>query len=257
MRAVISVLAATMLASTGGCRCKSACVEPTAPKGGVTTRPAPAVGRGGAGVGRAATEATVVFSEGFEGVPLGAQPTSVRLYTTGRGGAIAAIRRYGIAGNERCLKVTDAAAVEPSHWPGFSFAPNIADGRARLAFDVRVDGAADLRVSWAEGPKAPHGGPEVRIRQGAVRVGKTVLATPPEGRWVHIEMSADVAAAPGRTWTLVVGDPPRRGRTFTDLPLADPRWGRLGEVRFMSVGKTAAVSLLDNLTLTVGPVGGG
>ena len=116
------------------------------------------------------------------------------------------IRRYGIAGNQRCLKIADAPVVEPGLWPGFSIAPALAEGRVTLAFDVRID--AKL-VRWADGPKAD------------------------------------------RTWALTVGAPGRREQTFTHLPLAAPEWNGLGEVSFMSDGKTEAIWLFDNVTLTV------
>ncbi len=251
MRILTTFLAAMMLAGSCGCRCKSACITPDAPGAQPATQPARGAGQGGTGGGVSTEKTTVVFREGFESVALGAQPQSLRLYTTGRGGAIEVIRRYGILGNERCLKVTDAEAVEPGLWPGFSFAPNIAAGRATLAFDVRIDARTDLLVRWFGGAGARPVGPELRIAPGVVRVGKTVVASPPAGRWLHVEISAEVSPAPDRTWTLTVGPPGSRGRTFTGLAPADPQWSGLGEVGFFSTGKTAAVSLFDNVTLTL------
>ena len=136
-------------------------------------------------------------------------------------------------------------------WPGFSIAPDLAEGRATLAFDVRIDAKTDVLVRWADGPKAGRVGPRLRIAVDGVRVGKKILASPAVGQWVHITMAAEVNCPADRTWTLTVGAPGRRGQTFTHLPLAAPEWNGLGEVSFMSDGKTEAIWLFDNVTLTV------
>ena len=152
----------------------------------------------------------------------------------------------GAAGGEHCLKVLDRPDLRAGYNPHFHWDPHHLQGRARLAYDIRLEPGAQADCEWRSEGHPYLAGPSLRFRDNALHARDRKLLDLSEGAWVHVEMKATLGQGSAKTWTCVVRLPGGAEQTFPDLP-CDPGWAAARWVGFSSPGNSAAAFHLDNL----------
>ena len=187
----------------------------------------------------------------FETTDVGKAPDNgARVHVEGKGDAIA-VSKDAPASGQHCLKVTDAAGLKHSFNPHFYYRPDHRRGTTVVSFDLRLGPGAELQHEWRQYPGRPHfyAGPSLRIKDGAVTVGKRTLTTLPENAWIHMEVRAALGDASNGTWDLAIRLPGQPEQTFDDLPLRAPQAKRATWIGFISSGAAPAEWYLDNIVI--------
>jgi len=182
------------------------------------------------------------FSEDFEGLAVGSRPPPP-WQSWNRDAATVAISDDKPASGQRCVKFTDADKC--SFWPFMhrSVTP-FRKGKARLTFDVRIDGADCLLEIRYEGKGA---GPLARFdHTGKLFTSKGEAGTFPLGQWLHVQ--CDFALGVEKpAYTLTVTVPGQEPRVFADLKYATEWFFLCDSVYFVGSGDTAGSFSLDNI----------
>lgn len=186
--------------------------------------------------------ATSGFLEAFENIPVGqAPPSPWRAWSKDE--AKIAVTDETAASGTRSVCFTEAD--KSSFWPFMhrSVTP-FRQGRARLAFEVRVDGADCLLEVRYEGKGA---GPQVWFRaDGKLLAGNKELLTFPVGQWIHAQADFTLGGEkPG--YSLTVTLPGQQPQVFPDLPYVTEWFFLCDSVYFVGSGEGTGRFWLDNV----------
>ncbi|MCE5239528.1 alpha-L-fucosidase [bacterium] len=182
------------------------------------------------------------FSEDFEDLAVGSRPATP-WQSWNRDAATVAVSDQNPAAGKRCVKFTDAAGC--SFWPFMhrSVTP-FRTGRARLTFDVRVDGADCLLEVRYEGKGA---GPLARFNHdGKLSTTAGEAMAFPLGQWLHVQ--CDFALGVEKpAYTLTVTAPGQEPKVFADLKYATEWFFLCDSVYFVGSGDTPGSFSLDSI----------
>lgn len=191
----------------------------------------------------------LLLDEGFETTAVGERPRLARCEVEGRGDAIVITDALAAQGR-RCLKLIDALGLASRYNPHFSYSPNHTNGRTRLRFDVRMEPDAVLVHEWRDDAPRYRVGPRIRIANGHVHAGARDLLEVPPGRWVRLEITAELGSSARGMWSLRVTPAGGAPRTFDHLPYGSPDWKSLSWLGFIADADAGTFLCLDNLRLT-------
>lgn len=182
------------------------------------------------------------FAEDFESVVVGAQPPLPwRSYN--KDNATVAVANETSAGGSRSVKFTDTEGSSFYPFMHRSVTP-FQQGRARLDFDVRVDGAECLMEVRYEGKGA---GPAVRFgADGKLSASGKELGTFPLSQWIHAQVDFTLGMDKP-SYTLTVTAPGQAPQVFKDLPYATEWFFLCDSVYFVGSGEKAGSFCLDNV----------
>lgn len=190
--------------------------------------------------------------EDFEGDPAGqpprrgdvSAPPPSKIEVTG---ALAASGRQS-------LMILDAPGLASDWMPRIYWSTELADGVARVSFDLRLDGSRPPALYID--PRQYTGvvgdyrsGPMVRIeRNGNLVAGGETLATLPFDQWIRLELRMMLGAAATDRSELTVTVPGAKPLRLS-VPHAKPGFSRLERVVIASLTPGASVFYIDNLRI--------
>ena len=182
------------------------------------------------------------FDENFESVAVGAQPPQPwRCWNWGQ--TTLAATDETSAGGTRSLKFTDTAGSSFYPFMHRSVTP-FQQGRARLDFDLRVDGADCLMEVRYEGKgagPAVHFGADGKLTASGKELGTFLLA-----QWVHAQVDFTLGMEKP-SYTLTLTAPGQEPKIFKDLPYATDWFFLCDSVYFVGSGEKAGSFYLDNV----------
>lgn len=182
------------------------------------------------------------FAETFEDVAVGAAP-ALPWRCWNKDKATIAVTNEASAGGSRSVKFTDTEGSSFFPFMHRSVTP-FQQGRARLNFDVRVDGADCLMEVRYEGKGA---GPAVRFAaDGKLWANGQELGTFPVSQWVQAQVEFTLGMEKP-SYTLTVTAPGQEPKVFKDLPYATEWFFLCDSVYFVGSGEKAGSFCLDNI----------
>jgi hypothetical protein len=182
------------------------------------------------------------FSEDFEELAVGSRPQPP-WQAWNRDVATVTVSDESPAAGKRCVKLSDAAGC--SFWPFMhrSVTP-FRKGRARLSFDVRVDGADCLLEVRYEGKGA---GPLARFNHdGKLSTTAGEAMSFPLGQWLHVQCDFALGVEQP-SYALTVTVPGQEPRVFTHLKYATEWFFLCDSVYFVGSGDAPGSFSLDNI----------
>ncbi|MCC7492153.1 MAG: right-handed parallel beta-helix repeat-containing protein [Fimbriimonadaceae bacterium] len=187
----------------------------------------------------------------FEGYPPGAAPDQLVVSRgEGRGGDISVTAELAASG-QQCLKLQDAAGLQPSWQPHCFWQPGLRRGTAVLRFAARRAPGAIVWTEWRSGGYPYAVGPSLRWEaNGELRAGARLLGSFPDDTWVAFEITAALGDGARGQWSLQATAPGRPPVQATDLP-CDPAFRRLEWLGFVSLADLATACYLDDVDLAV------
>jgi hypothetical protein len=194
----------------------------------------------------------VAIKDDFEKTAVGQPPQGAEVHVENRGDSIVVTDETAASGSHS-LKITDAPGLQDVWNPHLVYSPNHGTGTTRCAFDLRIERGASINHEWRDWRNTPYSvGPSFSVIGDALQAGgKTVLHLP-MGKWVHIEVTADLGAKNTGTWTLAVTLPGEPPKTFKALKDGSSTFERLTWLGFTSNATDKAVFYLDNLEVSNG-----
>ncbi|MGE5531842.1 MAG: hypothetical protein ACM3VW_06995, partial [Bacteroidota bacterium] len=186
---------------------------------------------------------TAGFAEDFETTPVGAQP-AVPWRCWNQGQTTIAVTDQAAAAGLRSLKFTDTESGSFFPFMHRSVTP-FQQGRARLDFDLRVDGADCLMEIRHEGKGA---GPAVRFAaDGKLSASGKDLGTFPLSQWLHAQVDFAIGTEKP-SYTLTLTQPGQAPSILKDLPYATDWFFLCDSVYFVGSGEKPGTFSLDNVT---------
>jgi hypothetical protein len=150
------------------------------------------------------------------------------------------------------LKISDAEGLAHVFNPHVVFREmDYDEGRVNNAFDLRVEEGGYVQFEWRDYRTRPPyiTGPRFAVRDGKLQLPGGIVETFPVGKWVRLEIAANMSRTDGGRWTLSATLPGAEARVFRDLPFADPDCHKLNWVGFTSNANQRTVFYLDNFVL--------
>jgi len=193
--------------------------------------------------------APLEVSDHFEACNPGDPPQHATLSGQEHGAAIAVTDEQAASGHH-CLKVTDAAQLQPAWQPHFFYQPHITTGTVRQAFDLKLSPGAAFFTEWRDETPYPECiGPSVAFDgSGHVTAAGKLLTTIPVTRWVHVEIEAQLGKEAPRQFTLAITPPGGPQQRF-QLPLSGRAFSELHWLGFVSTAADNVVFYLDNIVV--------
>ena len=191
----------------------------------------------------------VAVDDGFEKTPIGGRPAGATVSVEGKGDAIA-VANETVSTGRRSLKFTDAPGLKHVWDPHMFYQPHFRQGKATLAFDVRLEPGAILAHEWRDDAQPYHAGPSIRIGpDGKLSAAGKALATVPIGKWFRIEITCGLGKASTATYDLALTLDARRTKVFRSLPCHSLKFTRLEWLGFVSLANAKTTFHLDNIRL--------
>ncbi len=187
----------------------------------------------------------VVFADDFETTDAGRKPQKPWVPEV-RGATDIVVTEETAAGGRRALKFVDTA--DSSFWPFLhrSVGP-FYHGRARLAFDLRVDPRASCLVELRYENKGA--GPSVRFDgDGNVAAGGKRLTRTAPGKWFRVAIEFELGTEKP-AYSVSVAQEGRKAETFKDIGYASEWFFLCNSVYFVGSGNEPGNFYLDNVTL--------
>lgn len=188
----------------------------------------------------------LTLREGFEAGTLSGLLNVATLDQEGRSDLIVVDNTVAATG-QHSLKLQDAPDLKAGYNPHFYWDPNYREGRARLAFALRVSPGAKVSCEWRDQAGPYRTGPSLQVRDGAFHTRGRRLTDCPSGAWVRVEMTAPLGQ-PAARWELNLVFPDGRKERFLDLP-CDAGWKEARWVGFSVDSQSTAVGHLDDLVM--------
>ncbi|MCX6901267.1 MAG: right-handed parallel beta-helix repeat-containing protein [Verrucomicrobia bacterium] len=158
-----------------------------------------------------------------------------------------AVTEETAASGKRSLKVTDGAGQKPAYLPYIAYPLEMAEGRLRAGFDLRIEQGAQFVYEWRDDPYKYKTGPRLSTdAQGWLSANNTRLLQMPHGKWVHFEIVCNLGPQVAGTYDLTVRVPDAALKRYRDLACA-PGFKTLNCVVVMSPANASTVFHLDNV----------
>ncbi len=195
----------------------------------------------------------VAIKDDFEKTAVGRPPQGAEIHVENKGDSIA-VTDETAAGGVHSLRIVDAPGLQNVWNPHLVYSPNHGSGTTRCAFDLRIERGVSVNHEWRDWRNSPYSvGPSFSILGDALQVaGKTLLKLP-GGKWVHIEVTADLGRKNTGTWTLTVTHPGESPKVFKALKDGSTTFEKLTWLGFTSNANDKTVFYLDNLSITNQP----
>ncbi len=191
----------------------------------------------------------VAIRDDFEKTPVGEPPQGAQVHVENKGDSIL-VTGETAAGGSHSLKITDAPGLQNVWNPHLVYVPNHGAGTTRCTFDLLIERGVAINHEWRDWRESPYRvGPSFSVSGNRLQVaGKTLVQLPP-GRWVHVEVTADLGKDNSGVWDLAVTLPGAPPRTFTDLKNGSSAFEKLTWLGFTSNATARTVFYIDNLTI--------
>ncbi len=195
----------------------------------------------------------VAIKDDFEKTAVGQPPQGAEVHVENKGDAIV-VTNETAAGGTHSLKITDAPGLQNVWDPHLVYSPHHDSGTTRCTFDLQIERGVSINHEWRDWRNSPYSvGPSLSINGDALQVaGKTPLNLP-MGKWVHVEITADLGQKNTGTWTLTVTLPGEPPRVFKALKNGSTTFEKLTWLGFTSNATDKTVFYLDNLEITNQP----
>ncbi len=192
----------------------------------------------------------LTVDDGFERTPVGSAPANAQVSGEEKGASIRVTAERAATG-QHSLKITDAAALDPSWQPHFYYEPHITSGTMRESFDFWLEPTAQFFTEWRDSGSYPQNiGPSIRFEgNGNVSAGDKLLRKVPTQRWVHVEIEAAVGKNAPRVFRISVNSGGETPSVFKDLPISGNEFHELQWLGFSSTAKAKTAFYLDNLKI--------
>jgi len=151
------------------------------------------------------------------------------------------------ASGKRSLRIQDDPGLKAGYNPHFHWDPQYRQGRAHLAYALRLEPDASLSCEWRDQATPYRTGPSVQFHDDAAYVRGRKLAELPANVWMRVEMRAVLGKA-GSRWELILTPPDGKVLQFPDLR-CDPAWQEARWVGFSSVSPGRQSFYLDDLVM--------
>ena len=192
----------------------------------------------------------IAIQDDFEKTPVGQPPQGAEVHVENKGDSIVVTDETADDGSHS-LKITDALGLQNTWNPHLVYSPNHATGTTRCAFDLRIERGVSLNHEWRDWRNSPYSvGPSFSVNGNALQAGGKTLMNLPLGRWVHLEVAADLGPKNTGTWTLTVTLSGELPKTFKSLKDGGASFERLTWLGFTSNATDKVIFYLDNLQIT-------
>ena len=146
------------------------------------------------------------------------------------------------------LKFQDAPDLKAHYNPHLFLDPGYTEGKARLAFAIRIEAGAEVNCEWRNETSPYLTGPSLVFREGALLARGQKIADLPVNQWVRVEMRASLGGQADGKWDLKLTLPDGEIRSLTGLP-CDPKWKTTRWVGFCALATNASAFYLDDVEL--------
>jgi hypothetical protein len=151
------------------------------------------------------------------------------------------------ASGRHSLKIQDQPGLKAAWDPHLYWDPHYTEGRAHLAYQIRLEPGADAHCEWRSAGNPYRVGPSLHFRQGGLFARGQKLMDLPENDWVGVEMRA-ILGQTNSHWDLTISLPGGAKREFGDLP-CDPNWREARWVGFSSLATNDVAFELDDIEM--------
>ncbi|MCL5280409.1 MAG: right-handed parallel beta-helix repeat-containing protein [Planctomycetes bacterium] len=192
----------------------------------------------------------VAIKDDFEKTAVGQPPQNAEVHVENKGDSIVVTDETAASGSHS-LKIADAPGLQNVWNPHLAYSPNHGTGTTRCAFDLRIERGVSINHEWRDWRNSPYSvGPSFSVVGDALQAGGRALLHLPIGRWVHIEVTADLGPKNTGTWTLAVTLPGESPKVFKALKDGSTTFERLTWLGFTSNATDKTMFYLDNLQIT-------
>ncbi|MFA6564410.1 MAG: right-handed parallel beta-helix repeat-containing protein [Verrucomicrobiia bacterium] len=151
------------------------------------------------------------------------------------------------ASGKRSLKVADGAGQKPAYMPYVTYMLEIAEGRLRAGFDLRIEPGAQFVYEWRDDPHKYNLGPRLSVdAQGWLTANNKRLLQLPRSKWVRFDIVCALGPKATATYDLTVRPASAAPQQFHGLACS-PNFKTLNCVVVMSPANAATVFYLDNV----------
>ena len=197
------------------------------------------------------------IDDGFEEARVGAMPWGAEGYEEKEHTeAVIRVTDECAAAGKHSLKFTDRPGQQFRYNPHLAYRPQFKTGVMVGSFDLRLEPGAVFYHEWRDWPrgKTLRAGPSLRVEaDGALVVGRQVIARLPHGKWAHIEIVCGTGEQLTGKWELKVRLPGAgEALHVPDLP-CHPELKTVDWVGFVADSDQASVLYVDNVRF--GPEG--
>lgn len=192
----------------------------------------------------------IPVSVDFENDELTTTPTEGESRLEGRGETIAVTDETASQG-KRSLKITDAAGLQHSYNPHYTF-PDLKyqQGAIRHTFDLRVEPGAIVHFDWRDWSQSQyHSGPKFDITNGQLHLPQHAPIAIPASTWFSIEILGHLDGEKRHRWDLTVDIADQEPIVIENLPFANDEFEKLTWFGFVSGATQRTVFYLDNIQL--------
>ncbi len=155
------------------------------------------------------------------------------------------------AEGKQSLKVTDAAGLERSYDPHFTYGRlEYADCQVENRLSLRAQPDTNMAFEWRDytgGQYKP--GPRFSVQGTTLILNDQQKIELPADQWVRLTITCDLAAKDNRGWTLRVDMPGQENKVIENLTFGNPGFRTLSWIGFMSPGETTSTYYLDDFRL--------
>jgi len=186
--------------------------------------------------------------DGFEDDPVGGHPRGATVSGEEKGAWIGITDEVAAEG-AHCLKVTDAADLEPSWQPHFFYQPHFTEGALTQSFDLLMRPGALMLTEWRDSSAYPDCvGPSVTFSgDGTVTVGGKAVASIVPGHWAHVEIACELGGEGPKTFDLIVTPRGGQAQRLSGLPVPGKLFRAVHWLGFVSTAQADASFDLDNV----------
>ncbi|NUQ62373.1 MAG: right-handed parallel beta-helix repeat-containing protein [Pirellulales bacterium] len=158
-----------------------------------------------------------------------------------------AVSEETASSGRRSLKFADAAGLKASYMPYVTYPLDLADGRLRAGFDLRIERGALFIYEWRDDPYTYNLGPRLSTdADGWLEAGGKRLVQLPPSQWVRIDVDCGLGRLAGGTYDLTVRLPGAEPHRYSGVACS-PQFKTLNCVVVMSLADSPTVFYLDNV----------
>lgn len=182
----------------------------------------------------------------FEHAVLSPALSAATVDAEGKAGLVAVSEGLAVSGR-RSLRVQEQPGLKAEFNPHFYWDPHFTTGSARMAFSIRLEPTANVRMEWRSAGHPYRTGPSLHFQPGSVSARGRKVADVVPNTWVRVEVVSPLGGSENR-WQLKLTLPDGTERGYKDLE-TDPGWKEARWIGFSSHGQPGSSYYLDDLQL--------